>query len=826
MLTNIHEGEFVLVPGRLFPILTPELLRIALPALVEGPEPHLVHKWLLDQLVLCVAAVPERKLLFCGTQSGGILVYSLEDCSLKTALACDGLVLCLEVSGDGLLLFSAGLDSLVHVWDVELLEVRAVIYSLADIGDIFSIRWCDLSRTLFVGTQLATLLWATLTESGTLEKLPHYRYDKFFDSKGPGGLINALQLKHALRRSLALKAEPKLIEVAPKNQIRFAHHGYIYCMDTYDQYLVTCGGDGAIHVWLPLDQMKKVATLENGELVLLMLILALYLYVGLSDLTIAVWDLMTKQQIRRLSFSRDEAPSLCVVGDYIYKALNDGLVKFSAQNYSPLATVVHLSSHALVLTVDSFSDGNKTFLVSGGALTCVWDISAPPKRTVELKPGLSNDDMLVLLCDLILCKTVSKYPELYMEDSRRCARHLLKLLTSLGAYQTQLLPVEDGNPVVYSLFRCGRPDAARVAWYGHYDVVDALSGWDSDPFTMTSVDGSLVGRGVSDNKGPTLAAIYAVAELAASNKLACDVVFLIEGEEECGSIGFQDVVKANRLVIGDIDWIMLLNSYWLDDDTPCLNYGLRGVVNALVTVKLAKPDRHSGVDGGVSREPTMDLIHVLGQLVDPCTQRIALPGFYDHLVPLTDKELALYQTIERQNIVEQDLVTLMAKWRNPSLTVHKIQVLGPNNNTVIPQLATALVSIRIVPNQEIDDIKQLLTTLLNEKFKELGSENALSVDIYYTAEPWLGDPFNHVYQVLASQIEKHWGTTPLYIREGGSIPLIRFLEKCFQAPAAQIPCGQASDNAHLQNEKLRIVNLHKLRAILTDTFQELKKPVV
>ena len=151
--------------------------------------------------------------------------------------------------------------------------------------------------------------------------------------------------------------------------------------------------------------------------------------------------------------------------------------------------------------------------------------------------------------------------------------------------------------------------------------------WKTDPFILTAKEGNLYARGVSDNKGPTLAAIYSVAELYHRQQLNCDVVFIIEGEEECGSIGFQKVINDNKQLISGgsgggngttgIDWIMLSNSYWLDDLTPCLNYGLRGVINASITIKSDKPDRHSGVDGGVSREPTMDMMHLLSTLVDP-----------------------------------------------------------------------------------------------------------------------------------------------------------------------------------------------------------------
>ncbi|KAK6198727.1 Metalloexopeptidase [Scheffersomyces amazonensis] len=947
---------------------------------IEG-APTLVHKWTHTHSILCVIPAPQKQLLFCGTQDSKILVYDMIEYSLKYEINCGhqdqaASVLTLTISNDEKYLFSAGSDSLIKVWDIShignidkennldnqesnhddgLIHCTHIIYSYVDIGDIFSITWCDSLSTLFIGAQNASILWCHLSfddnthhhPHSTLKnigRLPHFRYDKFFDSRGPGGSINTLQSKQQLLRKNSTNSQnipnsPKLIEVKNEDIIKFAHNGYVYCMDilrcktdesnsdfsfhysdTYDNILISCGGDGLVNIWgintgvTPWTlSIQKFKSLENEESVISMSIQNSYLYVGLSDSTINVWDLMTFQLIRSFHFesndsSYDEVLSLCIYNDCIFKASNlGGLVKFNLKSYpvnsdqifddengnnNPISydkhsTLVlaaeedtfnklfaqaslHDSDNNLgsVLAASIFTDksGATTYLLSGGhKALCLWDITnvGDVKRTKEdvcegkenLKPSknkgdiYSNDHLLKSLNRYISFRTISKFPTLYLEDSRQCSQFLCRLLISLGANQTKLLPVENGNPIVYSLFKRNNKNLnlninsndndndsdnddskpTRVLWYAHYDVVDATNheanDWKTDPFTLTARDGNLYARGVSDNKGPTLASIYAVADLYNKQELSCDVIFIIEGEEECGSIGFQNVINANRSFIGDIDWVMLSNSYWLDDETPCLNYGLRGVINATVSIKSDKPDRHSGVDGGVSKEPTMDLIQILGQLVDPQTNEIKLNGFYDDVLPLTDKEIEFYKTIEdaaiTRNINNQDIKTLISKWRNPSLTIHKIQVSGPNNNTVIPQIAKATISIRIVPNQDLEKVKQSLIDTLTNAFKNNHSENHLVVNIFHEAEPWLGDPSNLVYSKLCEKIKLNWGQEPIFIREGGSIPSIRFLEKCFNAPAAQIPCGQASDNAHLINEKLRIINLYKLKAILTDTLREL-----
>lgn len=893
----------------------------------------MVHKWSHTHSILSVVAAPSKDLILCGTQDSKILIFEVSTFALKHVMNCGhrsygASVLCMTIDPNENFLFTAGSDSLVKVWDLSpfddksatLFDIRCthLAYSSVDIGDIFSISWSECLQTLFIGAQNASILWCKLdlgtgcdsqTEeeeiklSSSVDKLPHLRFDKFFDSKGPGGSINRTQTKHQLLRTSGSSSykSPNLVEIQNEHIINFAHNGYVYCMELlsqknapefcdlhkgeYDMYLVSCGGDGVIKLWgITVNDdgtlsMEVSTTLENEDCILSMHVKDSSIYVGLGNSSINAWDLTTFQLTRSFHFvcddedKNDEVLSLCIFNDCIYKATNEGglckfalrqdlhddydkdtigkncQVKLDIQGFLRQKSVeVEKSS---VFAVQIFEHSGSTFLISGGSGSlCLWNITnvgefdssssemfksdsiSKTNDSIET----SNDHLLESLKKVITYKTISKYPRLYLEESRQCANVFGKLFMSMGAADTKLLPVPNCNPIVYAKFNkdiSGPSDEkpVRVLWYGHYDVVDAIQAkdfWGTDPFSLSAKDGNLYARGVSDNKGPVLAAIYAVAELKKNKKLSTDVVFLIEGEEETGSIGFQDAVKHHKNLIGDIDWVMLSNSYWLDDDVPCLNYGLRGVVNANVSVVSEKPDRHSGVDGGVSKEPTMDLIQVIGQLSCQQTNKIEIPGFYDNFKPIDAAELARMEKIKiyarAHSIPEADLESLLAKWRNPSLTVHRIDVSGPRNNTVIPQKAKASLSVRVVPGQDLAKIKTELVLFLEEKFRQLKTQNSLMVDFFHEAEPWLGNPDNLVYQILHEKMKKNWGPSvpdPLFIREGGSIPSIRFLEKAFNAPAAQIPCGQASDNAHLKDEKLRVINLFKLRDILQDTFQEL-----
>lgn len=484
------------------------------------------------------------------------------------------------------------------------------------------------------------------------------------------------------------------------------------------------------------------------------------------------------------------------------------------------------------------------------------------------------------------------------------------------------------NPIILAKFK-GNPSTSakrkKILFYGHYDVIPAENEqgkWTCNPFQMEGINDYLYGRGTSDNKGPIIAAIFAVAELVAQKALDSEIIFLIEGEEESGSRGFEQAIKANKHLIGDVDWILLANSYWLDDHVPCLTYGLRGVIHATVEVKSTHPDLHSGVDGSsLLDESVKDLVALLAKLTGK-NNRIEIPSFYDPILPLSEEEEGLYQEITRTLIDRNPGLgdphelaeTLQRRWREASLTIHRFYTSGPDNSTIIPSVAKAAISLRLVPEQTAQEVADGLISFLEGQFEELGSKNQLTVAIDHKAEPWLGDYNNKIFQTLEEAIIEAWSdrsctlalapsrrrrssastaklttqpngkangqkptkpspTTsstlatgsvtppkdssdvedtlpspppgpsngfyfpsrhnsipfldkkrkPLYIREGGSIPAIRFLEKEFDAPAAHFPVGQASDSAHLDNERLRVTNLYKAKEVFGFVFRELPK---
>jgi di- and tripeptidase len=923
----------------------------------------LLHKWHHKHSILCMVASPKRKLLFCGTQNSSILVLDLITFQKKLEISTHvGSVLCLHLSSCEDILFSGGSDSLVKLWmindlsnennnasfpneflynsPIQLIPTHT-IYSLLDVGDIFSITWIEEIKSVFIGAQNASLSFVHIdtetngSEHDHLKFMPSNRFDRFFDSQGPKDIKffknrkkSETDIDNISSENMSLENTVKIIQVPPENIISYAHNGYLYAIDyikindpltstignniadEYKHIIVSAGGDGEIKLWgykpsVNNGNLTFLKSLSNPQIDSIFSLVidpsASNIYVGSSNGNVYIWDLTTFQLLKIFQIDSNDVYAMALSSNlnknspqWLLMGTESGITKklicdskiynnleSTTKNglLSDLDRFVRVTKDDPCLTLKTFQINNESYLVSAGSdrtislwslksmdNTCVTnsdlisrnsssllsDSNTPIMRSKnDLSKYLTNENFLQILSELISFRSVSKQPDIYMAECRKCANYLTVLLKSFGAFKTQLLPVTNGNPIVHAIFKANSPkvlngeiEPTRILWYGHYDVIPASqSTWKTPPFTMTPQDGYLYARGVTDNKGPLLVSIFAIAELYSRGELESDVIFLIEGEEESGSWGFQNVILENQYEICDdgksIDWILLSNSYWLDDDNPALNYGLRGKLEIQLEVWSDIPDRHSGVDGGVFIEPSMDLVKILSNLVEG--EIILIPGFKEiyknnetkqsstdinssNIQYLENWEIPLYKEIS-ERLPDLDINELIRKWRLPSLTLHKIEMSGPDNDSVISQKAEAKLSIRIIPSQELEIVKNSFIDYVNEKFNELNSKNHIEIKIMHEAEPWLGNVNNSAYKTLMECLKEEWGVEPILVREGGSIPSIRFLEKVFSCSAVHIPTGQASDNAHLNNERVRIVNLLKSKEIIKKAANLLRKDV-
>ena len=238
------------------------------------------------------------------------------------------------------------------------------------------------------------------------------------------------------------------------------------------------------------------------------------------------------------------------------------------------------------------------------------------------------DVVVTALSKFVSFPSVSSDPK-HREDCRQAAIWLKNCLSQLGAesslvcshlncfcflYSTicKVPTIEGRNPLVLATFRgsqvSGHP-RSRILFYGHYDVMSAPSeGWDTNPFILTGRNGYLYGRGATDDKGPIIVAACAASELLKRREMDCDLVMLIEGEEEVGSIGLSEAIKRSdvREKIGHIDGIIISNSTWISEERPCITYGMRGVIHCSIEVKclLGRPSNHLSYYTSLDRKRT------------------------------------------------------------------------------------------------------------------------------------------------------------------------------------------------------------------------------
>ncbi|KAK1782323.1 hypothetical protein QBC45DRAFT_429994 [Copromyces sp. CBS 386.78] len=891
-----------------------------------GPEaaPDQLQELKHDGSVLSIAVSGDY--IFTGTSKGQIVVWSLSTYQLvQTIQAHKRSVLCLFLSEDGKYLFSTACEPIINVWCPKSFTRLYEIYSTYDVGDVFSVVYSPQNETVYFGTQTQYIQWVGLKDedrkvSHDSANHPDRRQHKFFDSRAVGGTSTPRRTEDYY--SLIPRAET-VLEVDPYAVEKYAHYGWVFCMqiakgptvlvDDDEEVLVSGGGDGTIKLWRLSDkgpgyhededtkgsiQELMVLGEDDAESVMSLFVDGSFLYAGKLHGIIELWDLDTKQRLRVIHAHTGNINAVGLRFGLLWSASTDGFVsKHSAahtteeshgtsqdvsQRYQCLSR--WKAHNAKILSAAAATYQNHQLFITGANDNTVriWHVNSAPAETEEAD-GEHEDMMIRSLRQFVSYKTVSSRPE-FTEDCRKGATFLGSLFKRLGAQVEMLSSDGPHNPVVFAKFS-GKLEPAeerkRVLFYGHYDVVPAdMAGenWKTDPFKLVGQNGYLYGRGVSDNKGPIIAALYAVSDLLQAKALDSDIIFLIEGEEESGSRGFEETIHKHKDLIGHIDYVLLANSYWLDDEVPCLTYGLRGVLHATVCVDSKHPDLHSGVDGSnMISEPLTDLTLLLGKLKGP-KNRVNIPGFYDGILPITEEEELRYDDIASILIKRNPTAgpidalkrSLMARWREPNLTIHRYNVSGPDGS-LISSHATANVSIRLVPGQEVEEVISKLKSFLKAEYEQFDSENTLTVRIDNKAEPWLGVPGNYIFRTLEEAVMRAWGSSPspshsspspsssstssssepdtsdnekangvtlppnatngettptgvaapktrkpLYIREGGSIPPIRFLEKEFNAPAAHLPCGQASDSAHLHNERLRLDSPMVLRVVVNE----------
>lgn len=431
----------------------------------------------------------------------------------------------------------------------------------------------------------------------------------------------------------------------------------------------------------------------------------------------------------------------------------------------------------------------------------------------------NRDQFLEELKEFLRIPSISTLSK-HEPDVQTAARWLVDHLRDLGMKSVEIIPTK-GHPVVYGEWLEAGDDAPTALIYGHYDVqpVDPLDEWRTPPFEPSIRENNLYARGASDDKGQLFVHLKAVeAYMRTEDRLPFNIKFMFEGEEECGSPTLPPFIDehGDRL---QADFALISDGSILAPDQPSIVYSLRGLTYMEIRVEGPRRDLHSGVYGGAVDNP----IHALARLVAALHDedgRIAVPGIYDSVRPLTEEERAELAKVPYGTAELQAETGVPHPWgeagysigertgARPSLDVNGIWggFTGEGAKTVIPARAHAKLSMRLVADQDPQEVYDLVLAYLKARAPDTVT---LEGRLLNTASPALVPRDIPPVQAAAAAYERTWGRPPIFVREGGTLPIVSLLLKELEMPTVLLGFGLKDDHIHAPNEKFSLANFYR-----------------
>jgi acetylornithine deacetylase/succinyl-diaminopimelate desuccinylase-like protein len=424
-----------------------------------------------------------------------------------------------------------------------------------------------------------------------------------------------------------------------------------------------------------------------------------------------------------------------------------------------------------------------------------------------------QDDFVEQLKGVLRIPSVSTDPA-HRADCARCAEHVVQDLKRAGIATAEVVKTS-GHPVVYGEW-LGAPGKPTVLVYGHYDVQppDPLDLWNTPPFEPVLRDGKLFARGSVDDKGQVYMHLNAVAaHMQVHGTLPVNLKFVIEGEEESGSDSLEGFLREHRARL-DADVIVVSDTAMLGPDQPALTYALRGILYTQIDVQGPSHDLHSGHFGGAVTNPGNALCAIVAALKDG-DGRITVPGFYDRVVALDAKERAALKALPFDEAGylresgspgangEAGYSTLERTSARPTLDVNGIWggYQGEGSKTVLPARASAKVSMRLVADQNPDELYPKFAAYV----KKLAPPGVtVTVTNLHGALPFLTSPDHPMLEKARRALDRAWTKPAAMIREGGSIPVMATFQKTHGLPCILMGFGLDDDNVHAPNEKISL----------------------
>ncbi|MGZ3477753.1 MAG: dipeptidase, partial [Polyangiales bacterium] len=440
-------------------------------------------------------------------------------------------------------------------------------------------------------------------------------------------------------------------------------------------------------------------------------------------------------------------------------------------------------------------------------------------------------DDLVTWCRI---PSISSSPD-HAQEVRKSAEFLRDRMLGAGATKASILETKL-HPAVYGEWIVD-PKLPTLLIYGHHDVqpVEPLAEWHTPPFEPTVKDGRMWGRGTVDDKGQVYIHVKAIESFVkASGKPPINLKFIVEGEEEIGSVHLDELMSEHAELLS-ADYVCVSDTAMFGRGIPSLCVGLRGIAYFDISVRALSMDAHSGSFGGGVNNPANVLARLIAGLHD-ADGRITIAGFYDRVRSLTDAEReeirslpfdekSWLQSIGASAVTgEKGYSTLERVWTRPTLDINGLTSghQGAGSKTILPAIAKAKLSCRLVPHQDPEEIAKLVEAHF-AKHAPPGVE--VVVDYLHGGHPYLAPTDHPVFDVAKKAFSRAFGRPTVFIREGGSIPFVRTIADRTGKPCLLMGFGQPDENAHAPNEWLDLENYHlgiKSAAYLYDELSRLK----
>jgi acetylornithine deacetylase/succinyl-diaminopimelate desuccinylase-like protein len=419
------------------------------------------------------------------------------------------------------------------------------------------------------------------------------------------------------------------------------------------------------------------------------------------------------------------------------------------------------------------------------------------------------DNYIEELKEFLRIPSISTLPE-SKKEVERCAKFVAGNLKKIGMSRVEIFKTE-GHPLVYAEW-LGAPGKPTVLVYGHYDVqpVDPIELWNTPPFEPTIKNGKIFARGATDDKGQVFVHFKSVeAFFKKEGSLPLNVKFIIEGEEEIGSENLSIFLKNNSGLL-KCNAVLISDTSLYAAGVPTLTYGLRGISYFDVEMEGPNRDLHSGSFGGSVANPINVMAKVISKLHDK-NGRVTIPGFYDDVLKLSKKERENFKALKLSDKEyakdlgvaelngEKGFTTLERIWTRPTLDCNGIVggFTGKGAKTIIPSKVTAKISMRLVPSQKADKITKHFTRFIKKLTPKTVKVEITKIHSGEGSITPIDSPANIA---AAKAMEKAFGKKPVFVREGGSIPIVTDFSKRLKSPVVLMGLGLDSENLHSPNE--------------------------